>query len=150
MLAATSLGPPIVVELRADEVEGARLQLLARAARAKSERRRRAAQSWLEEVREVLHRRVPACPSLSELAWLAGVHRTHLARSFKREFGVTVAQYTRALRVEWAAVQLRSTDAALGELAREACFADQSHFTRVFKRHMGTTPGAFRQAARAS
>jgi AraC family transcriptional regulator len=148
MLASTWHGPPLVVELRGDEVEDVRLELLARAARERQERRRRARGAWLRDVRDLIRARIPATPSLSELAAHAGVHPAHLARTFRGEYGLTVGQYTRLLRVEWAAVQLASTDITLAELARAAHFADQSHFTRVFKRYMGVPPGAYRRAVR--
>jgi len=36
----------------------------------------------------------------------------------------------------------------LAEIAARAGFADQSHFTREFKRHFGITPGHYRSAHR--
>jgi len=34
------------------------------------------------------------------------------------------------------------------ELEPQAGFADQSHFTRLFKHYVGTTPARYRQATR--
>ena len=74
-----------------------------------------------------------------------GVHPAHLARCFKREYGQTVGEYARALRLEWAAEQLALDDASLAEIALGAGFADQSHFTRAFRQHAGVTPGRYRE-----
>ncbi|WP_176518330.1 AraC family transcriptional regulator, partial [Pseudomonas faucium] len=36
---------------------------------------------------------------------------------------------------------------ALAEVAYRLGFADQSHFQRVFKAHVGVTPGQYRQGS---
>ena len=46
--------------------------------------------------------------------------------------------------IEWAAAEIAGGDRPLAEIAVEAGFADQSHFTRLFRRYVGTTPGRFR------
>jgi AraC-like DNA-binding protein len=39
-----------------------------------------------------------------------------------------------------------STDKALSEIAAECGLADQSHFTRLFRRFVGESPAAWRRA----
>jgi AraC family transcriptional regulator len=82
---------------------------------------------------------------LAEIAAEVGVHPVHLASTFRRYFHHTMGDYQRQLRVEFACRQLASGCASLGEIALAAGFADQSHFVRVFKRHLGITPGAYRK-----
>jgi AraC family transcriptional regulator len=84
--------------------------------------------------------------SLAELAELAGVHPVHLAASFRRCYGTTVAAYLRQLRIELACRELARSDAPLADVALAAGFADQSHFGRTMKRILGVTPAAFRAA----
>ncbi len=91
---------------------------------------------------------MPEHPSLTELAAAVGRHPTHVARAFRREHGVTVAEYSRSLRLEWARAQLAVDDMPLSRIAIDAGFADQSHFTRAFRRHHGITPGRYRELAR--
>jgi AraC family transcriptional regulator len=50
----------------------------------------------------------------------------------------------RQLRLDFACAQLTSGRHSLAAIAQAAGFADQSHFTRVFRRRMGLTPGAYR------
>lgn len=152
--ASSTLGRRIAAELRAGDeswplaAEGLVLQLLATAGRAgRCERSPRA--SWLGDVREQLHEQTPATASLSELAASVGVHPAHLARSFRRVYGVTVGEYARELRLDWAAAQLALPDASLAQVAAAAGFADQSHFTRAFRRHTGVTPGRYRRLVAA-
>jgi AraC family transcriptional regulator len=61
---------------------------------------------------------------------------------------VSVGEYLRRLRLDWAASQLAATETPLALLAAEAGFADQSHFTRAFKRHAGLTPARYRSMVR--
>ena len=99
---------------------------------------------WVLRVRDRLHAEYLDPPSVAELAKDAGVHRSHFARAFHRVIGCTVAEYVRRRRVEWAAHQLLTRRHTLTELSLLAGFADQAHFTRVFKRIMGVTPGTYR------
>src|SRR6266851_1243327 len=77
-----------------------------------------------------------------------GVSPEHFNREFRRLYRMNAAQYIRRLRLEWAAERLRKPDQSLAEIASAAGFADQSHFTRRFKRQFGMTPAAFRVASR--
>ena len=65
-------------------------------------------------------------------------------RAFRERYRMTVASYIRHLRLDWAARRITSTDMPLSEIASDAGFSDQSHFTREFKRHIGDTPGEYR------
>jgi AraC family transcriptional regulator len=151
---STTLGRRIAAELRAGDeswplaAEGLVLQLLATAGRAGGSCRPRQA-GWLRDAREQLHEHTPNASSLSELAASVGVHPAHLARSFRRVYGVTVGEYARELRLEWAAAQLATPGVSLAQVAADAGFADQSHFTRAFRRHTGITPGRYRRLVTA-
>ena len=152
--AATHLGRRMAAELRATDpcsalaLEGLAFELIASVGRAAAPRDDRRT-AWLHTVRELLDSSVPGCPCLQELAASAGRQPAHLARAFRREYGVSVADYARLRRLEWATAQIASTDASLARIALDAGFADQSHFTRVFRRHHGVTPGRYREVVRA-
>jgi AraC family transcriptional regulator len=76
-----------------------------------------------------------------------GVHPAYLARVFKAHHGVSVGEYGRRLRLAWAASEIARSDTPLATVAIRAGFADQSHFTRLFKRHVGITPARYRAEA---
>ena len=71
---------------------------------------------------------------LADLARELAVHPAHLARAFRGQFGTSVGGYVRRLRLDWAAAELERSDTALAAIALAAGFADQSHFTRIFRR----------------
>jgi AraC family transcriptional regulator len=132
-------------------LEGLALEMLAWTARphgnVPGEKRSR----WLRRVEERLRAEFRTTPSYEEIAREVGVHRVHLARSFRAATGLSMGAFVRRLRLEWTADQLVRTSKPLVELAAEAGFADQSHFTRLFRAKTGMTPALYRQrfAARA-
>jgi len=142
-------------ELRASDAaaplaaEGFALELLAMTSReTKSERQVGRRPAWLCSAEELLRARTGDCVGLGELADAVGVHPAHLARTFRARYGVSVGEYGRRLRVAWAATEVARGDAPLALIATQAGFADQSHFTRLFKHYVGTTPARYRQATR--
>lgn len=129
-------------------IEALTLELLALAARGAAVREGPRPPRWLARVRERLHAEFADPPGLAPLAEEAGVHPVHLAGAFRRHFRCTAGEYVRRRRVDWAAQQLSRTAAPLAEVALEAGFADQSHFSRTFKRLVGFTPAAYRRLMR--
>lgn len=99
---------------------------------------------WLERVRKTLEQRFAEPCKLSEIAAEAGVHPVHLAREFRKHYGTSVGEYLRRVRIEYACRELMGSNAAVTNIAFAAGFADQSHFSRTFKRLCGTTPGRYR------
>jgi AraC family transcriptional regulator len=127
-------------------LEGLILELLAFACRSATPRGEVAAPAWLRRVRELLD----DCPTqphgLTDLAAAAGVHPGHLARAFRSYYRCTLGEYLRQRRVERACRSLRG-NMPLAEIALTTGFADQSHFSAVFKRHTGMSPAAYRKIA---
>jgi AraC family transcriptional regulator len=150
-----SLAWRLAGELRASDAaaplaaEGLALEILAATTRETAlDRRVGRAPTWLGSAEEFLRSRIGESVGLSELAAAVGVNPAHLARVFRARYGFSVGEYGRRVRLEWAAAQIARDDRPIAEIATEAGFADQSHFTRLFRRHVGTTPARFRQEAR--
>lgn len=83
--------------------------------------------------------------SLKEVAAQCGLSISHFARAFKATFGIAPHQWLIQRRIEVAKALLKSPTLSLAEVALESGFADQSHFTRVFTRIVGMSPGAWRR-----
>lgn len=77
---------------------------------------------------------------LQELADLTGLSQSYFCRAFKASTGMPPHQWQMRARVERSKQLLLSADVSLTEIAMGAGFADQAHFTRVFRRMVGTTP----------
>jgi AraC-like DNA-binding protein len=80
--------------------------------------------------------------SLSELSRAAGLSPFHLHRSFSRSVGIAPHAFQLQLRVDRAKTLLAG-GLDIAAVALRTGFADQSHFTRIFRRSVGVTPGRF-------
>jgi AraC family transcriptional regulator len=100
---------------------------------------------WLLRVRERLHEEFRDNLRMTDLAAEAGVHPVHLARVFRAYEKHTPGDYLQRLRVRAACSLLRDRDYPLALIAVECGFADQSHFTRVFRKYTASTPAQFRR-----
>ena len=123
-------------------LEGLLLELLARAWRSAFSAEPKGPPTWLRRARDMLDE-CPAPLALSDVAAEAGVHPGHLARAFRAHFHCTPGEYVRRRRVE-RACRLLAGKTPLAGVAVEVGFADQSHFSAVFKRHLGVTPAVYR------
>jgi AraC family transcriptional regulator len=101
---------------------------------------------WLRQAVEILHAEFRSPFSLATVARRVGTHPVHLARTFRRHYGMTMGEYARRLRISCAAEALCETENSLSAIAAQAGFADQSHLGRIFKATTGMTPLQFRNA----
>jgi AraC family transcriptional regulator len=69
----------------------------------------------------------------------------HFNRAFKETFGESPHAYIVGLRLEMARELMLSTADPLSQIAYACGFADQSHFTKAFRRGVGQTPNAWRR-----
>jgi AraC-like DNA-binding protein len=83
--------------------------------------------------------------SVEDLAGRAGLSGSQLQREFRRLFGMRVGDYLLRLRILMAQRRLRETADAIGRIATDCGFYDQSHFTRAFKAHTGLPPQQYRR-----
>jgi AraC family transcriptional regulator len=103
--------------------------------------------AWLRTADELLRTEFASPLSIQEIANAAGVHPVHLCREFRKRYGCTVGEQLRRLRVERACSLLLEGALGLAEIASRCGFCDQSHFSSVFKKMVGMTPGEFRASA---
>jgi AraC-like DNA-binding protein len=84
------------------------------------------------------------------MARLAGLSARQLGRVFTRTVGESPRAYVRRLRLERAAVRLRTTPARILTVAVEAGFESHEAFTRAFRDRFGNTPQAYRRLGQAN
>lgn len=85
--------------------------------------------------------------SISTLAETCGLSRSYFIKAFHRSFDQTPHQWLTDYRVKKARQLLRMR-MPISEIALACGFSDQSHFTRVFSKLVGTSPARYRQNAR--
>ncbi|MEP6721184.1 MAG: AraC family transcriptional regulator [Variovorax sp.] len=83
--------------------------------------------------------------SLAEVARECGLSRSHFSKAFKQTIGQTPHAWLVTQRVDAARRLLRQPNLPIAEIAATCGFADQSHLTRVFSAHIGTSPARWRR-----
>ncbi|MGE0724194.1 MAG: helix-turn-helix transcriptional regulator [Alphaproteobacteria bacterium] len=82
---------------------------------------------------------------VEELAVSVRLSASYFSRAFKATFGQSFSQYVIRRRIERARAMLLATDEPIAHIALACGLADQSHFTRLFHRLVGTPPHAWRR-----
>ena len=85
---------------------------------------------------------------LEELARVACFSSYHFHRVFAAMTGETIADHVRRLRLERAAIELRSGGKQVIQVALDAGYEAHEAFTRAFKAAYGLSPAGFRRATR--
>jgi AraC-like DNA-binding protein len=97
----------------------------------------------LRRVRGYINEHIGERISLDQLARQAGVSRFHFARQFRLSTGESPMGYLRRVRIERSKCILQARATTIAEVAASLGFSDQSHFTRIFGRLVGVSPGSF-------
>ena len=95
---------------------------------------------------ELIREHVTSGIALAELAKACGLSPSTFVRGFKKSMGAPPHQWLLQRRVERSIELMRDRSLQLADVALSAGFSDQSHFTRVFARKMGVSPGAWRSS----
>ena len=83
--------------------------------------------------------------TLKDIADLLDISQVYLCKLFSEEIGMGAIQYLRKVRVDRAALLLRTTEKKVSMIATEVGFRDVKSFFSVFKTQMGVTPAAYRK-----
>jgi len=126
-------------------IEGFMLEMIAEISRHSQRIRDRRPTARIELVREVIEEHFSESLTLTAISELVGLHPVYLAQAFRKAYGSTVGEYTRKLRIEYACRALSKLDIPIARIAANVGFFDQSHFTRTFRRLVGTTPAEYRR-----
>ncbi|MGX5803415.1 helix-turn-helix domain-containing protein [Bradyrhizobium sp. Arg314] len=103
--------------------------------------------SWQERrARDLIEANLSSDISLRALATECGLSRSHFVRAFRASMGLAPHQWLLQRRIENAKTLLQDAAHTIADVALACGFADQAHFTRVFTRMVGTSPGAWRRS----
>ncbi len=98
-----------------------------------------------EELNALLRDRLEDGVTLAEIAEAMGVHPTAVTHRLQRKFGMSFSEYQGRIRVDRAKELLRNTKLSIGQIARRVGLNDASNFGKLFRKHEGTAPTAYRK-----
>lgn len=115
---------------------------------ATKEQKKAKSPAWANELKEIIQDHIDTnlTLSLKNVSENLNVNPAYLSREFSKYFdNLTFGDYIRKLRIEKAIQILETSTYSLSEIAYLTGFSDQSHFTRIFKKHTGKSPSAYRK-----
>lgn len=83
--------------------------------------------------------------TVREMAELLHLHPSYLNTMFREQSGMSLKTYIGRQKTKAAMRLLSETEHSLSEICTMLGFFDQSHFSRTFRRFVGTTPGEYRK-----
>jgi AraC family transcriptional regulator len=98
----------------------------------------------LEYIEANLHENL----TLEKIAKASAASVSSLTRGIKAQLGISTHQWVLKRRIALAQRTIFESSATLSEIAANCGFADQSHLTRVFLRHVGSSPSAWRRSSK--
>jgi AraC-like DNA-binding protein len=102
--------------------------------------------AWAKELKDILQDHVDTSVTLKQLSKSLDINPAYLSREFSKYFNdLSFGEYIRKLRIEKAIEYLNTSNHSLTKIAYLTGFSDQSHFTRIFKKHTGSNPSAYRK-----
>lgn len=99
----------------------------------------------LSRVRDYVEAHLDTPITVADLAAVAGLSPIHFARAFRAALNMPPHRYVMDARIQRARRLLDRGQQSIAEIAFATGFSHQEHLTRVFKQHMGVTPGAYRR-----
>jgi AraC-like DNA-binding protein len=102
----------------------------------------------LRRAQEMLLANIESNLRLGHVAKACGLSTSHFARAFKISTGVSPLKWFIGLRIDLSRRTLTQSDISLVDVAGMYGISDQSRFSRVFRRVVGRSPGAWRRECR--
>ena len=85
---------------------------------------------------------------LSEISSRFTMSERNLKRRFSAATGISVTQYIQAVRIDKAKKLLLATENNVKKIATEVGYENDGFFSRLFKKHTGSTPAKWREACK--
>ncbi|MBE7103902.1 helix-turn-helix domain-containing protein [Bacillus cereus] len=82
--------------------------------------------------------------TLSHLAEVVALNPSYLSSLFKKEVGISLGEYIQRAKIDESKKLMTYTRHSISEISTLLNFHDQSHFTKVFKKHTGISPKQFK------
>ena len=105
--------------------------------------------AWVQDLKDMIQDHIDTKVTLKELSKDLDINPSYLSREFSKHFdNLSFGDYMRKQRIERAIELMKDPSYSLTDISYLAGFSDQSHFTRIFKKHAGISPSEYRRNLR--
>lgn len=105
--------------------------------------------AWVKDLKDMIQDHIDTKVTLKELSKDLDINPSYLSREFSKHFdNLSFGDYMRKQRIERAIELMKDPSWSLTDISYLAGFSDQSHFTRIFKKHAGISPSEYRRNLR--
>ena len=99
----------------------------------------------VKRTKEYIYKHLHDEMTVNNIAGRLGVSAAYLSRIFRKAEGVTLKHYILEERINRGANLLKYSEYSILEISEYLGFATQSHFTDIFRKFYGITPGNYRK-----
>jgi transcriptional regulator GlxA family with amidase domain len=102
---------------------------------------------WQQKrVRDLVEGRIQEGISVMDMAAAVRLSRSFFSRAFSASFGCSPHAYVMEQRINCAKAMMQKGQEPLAQIAVACGLSDQAHLSRLFRRHTGMTPSAWRRS----
>mgnify|MGYP000887667333 CR=1 FL=1 len=99
---------------------------------------------WFEQLLEKINSPEFLGNKVSDIYKLSNYSQPMLLQYFQKYLGTTIISYFTKIKINYACNLLKNTNFTILYISSFLGFDSISHFNKIFKKHVGTTPGNFR------
>ena len=105
--------------------------------------------NYVNEAQEYIQQNLDKELMIADISAQININPSYLETLFKKQTGLTIVEYINKQRVLKALTYLNSTDQSIIDIGYLIGYNSRQHFTRVFKKIMGISPGQYRKSLQA-
>ena len=108
---------------------------------------------WVNELRNIIQDQIDTqfTFDLKKISSDLELNPSYLSREFSKYFeDMNFGEYIRKIRIDKAIDFIQNSNYSLTKIAYLTGFSDQSHFTRIFKKHTGKSPSTYKKELKKS
>lgn len=102
-------------------------------------------QNLMEDIRQSIRNHLKANDSIREIAHRFNMSANYLQHVFRKQTGITIADYRNAQRLMKAKLLLKGGNDKIIDIATDCGYDNASSFTEIFIREVGMTPEEYRK-----
>ena len=99
-----------------------------------------------QRVKTYIDQYYQTCISTQSLSRRFFVNSSYLSRAFKENTGENICTYINKTRIEHAKMLLKNTNYPINVVALNVGYTDANYFVKLFRKHCGITPSAYRDS----